>query len=359
MANLSINNLHGSIPIDDTIVRPFSIQLHITGRCDQKCGHCYLSGVSRDELPLSDWMSLIDEYYLLLRKYRCMAGFLAITGGDPILSPIFWPLLEYIRKKYGAFFIIVVMGNPYHIDRKTVQQLKDFGVYAYQISIDGMEEKHDALRKKGSFDDSLNALRIIKEGGLHAVVSMTISKYNCDELFALVKLIEMNNLADEIGFDRMIPVGNGSNMKELLFLPDEYRKWLFKVFKWEVLEGKSLFINKREKMWKLMFYQLGLVDPLGPSCSQEKGCYAGTGSISIMPDGTIYPCSKLMVAGGKYPEHSLEYIYKKNKITKELVNSRTTDACKKCEINDYCRGCPAMKYAVEGDINAKEPYCWK
>lgn len=368
MANALIPNLYGGdLAETGSGIRGISLQFHITAACDQNCKHCYMhnsdSYRSQIENPLSkeDALHLIDEYFSFLRDFNCAGAFVALTGGDPILSPYFWDILEHTHNLGGDQCTIVILGNPFHITPAVAKKMKDNGVSNYQISIDGLKETHDALRKPGSFDDSMRALEILHDAGINTIVAMTISKLNCDELIPLYEYLSSKTFVDCFGFDRMIPVGNGEKIRSEIFSPEDYRQFLFNIYKYEIFRGTDLTISKKEQLWKLLFLELGLLDPIDKTKKNHfvTGCSAGTGFVSVLADGTILLCSKLSLAAGKYPEKNFRDIFINNDVTKMLRQHDRYENCSSCSANIVCRGCPAMKFAVTGNYYGCEPYCWR
>lgn len=121
MANALIPGFYGTNLIEYARgVQGVSLQLHITAECDQMCKHCYMynspfySQQKNAPLEKQDLFNLIDEYFSFLAEYSTV-GFIAITGGDPILSPHFFELLEYINNHYRKRCTTVILGNPFHI----------------------------------------------------------------------------------------------------------------------------------------------------------------------------------------------------------------------------------------------------
>lgn len=70
-----------------------------------------------------------------------------VTGGDPILHPDFWRLLELLHDDGIPF---TILGNPFHLNDQICRELKAYGCEKYQLSIDGLRETHDWFRKPGS-----------------------------------------------------------------------------------------------------------------------------------------------------------------------------------------------------------------
>lgn len=60
-----------------------------------------------------------------------------ITGGDPILHPDFWRLLELLKSRNIPF---AILGNPFHLDLQVCLRLKEYGRQKYQLSLDGMKK---------------------------------------------------------------------------------------------------------------------------------------------------------------------------------------------------------------------------
>lgn len=366
MANFFLTNIYGTDESVFSFVQGISFQVHITAKCDQSCKHCYMYNSPhykpQIEHPLTkeQWFSLIDEYFAFLEAYNCLGGFLAITGGDPILSPDFWDILQYIQEKQKDC-LVVVMGNPFHIFEEEAIRMRKLGVHSYQISLDGLKETHDFLRKPGSFDESLRAMRVLHDAGIATTAAFTVSKLNEHEFLPLYRFLRELEYVDAFGFDRMVPTGNGEKIADEMFTAVEYREFLFKAFREEVLYGNELGIEKHDQMWRPMLYDLGLVDPActNPRNRFRSGCSCGTGTTSILADGTILPCRRLDIASGKYPEKSFRELFVQSPLTKQFRNHEKFEGCNECEVNTICRGCPSMKYAATGKFFAVDPYCWR
>lgn len=116
----------------------FSFQWHITDACDQRCKHCYIfSEDNCKKIDAMNWQQMQDTFDNCLdfcRIYDRLPYFY-ITGGDPILHPDFWKLLEKIKEHNIPF---TILGNPFHLNDQVCQKLKECGCQKYQLSLDGM-----------------------------------------------------------------------------------------------------------------------------------------------------------------------------------------------------------------------------
>lgn len=368
MANLENRSLYGYTytlnNINEAGIDTIGVQYHITTKCDLKCKHCYMGNSDgADDKRLQD-MSLDEsrtfllefEKYLLRHKKRAS---MYITGGDPILSEKFWDTLSMIKKSKclnGTF----VLGNSYHLNNDVVCKLKSYGVYAYQISIDGLEEKHDENRRKGSFQDALRALRLLHNIGIQTYVMFTVSKSNCEDFIPLYRLLDNMGIVDQISFDKMIPMGEARKRNDYVS-PKEYKDFLLEVYKFIVFEKPHTMFGFKDNLWKLLLAEQGMVTPY----KKDKqgilnGCLAcDCSSITILADGTVMPCRRLDIELGKYPKKSFEELLDNNEFYTALCDKDNYVKCRTCDLFPFCRGCLAVKYSMNGSIFAEDKYCWR
>jgi len=367
MANISTSIFYGIDSSDIYMgIEAMSLQFHITAKCDQKCKHCYMydsvdyTSQLVNTLSKAEMFQLVDEYFAFLKKHHCSSGSIYLTGGDPILSPYFWDLVEYIHKRDPRCFLSV-LGNSYHIDESVAKKMKDLGVQRYQISLDGMRETHDFFRKPGSFDDAVRALQVLHDSGLSVVVSFTLSKMNSADLIPLYDFLAHLGTVDIFGFDRLVPTGNAIHLQDTSFSPIEYRDYLFSVLIYMLRVNYDLRITMKDNLWRLLLFELGFIDPL-PEFTDQKcvsGCMAGVSAVAVLADGSILPCRKMSLSAGKFPEKSFEDIVVFNPVTQAIIQHNNYRVCNLCPLLKYCRGCRAIQYAVTGNMYTHDQNCWR
>ncbi|MDA8104253.1 MAG: radical SAM protein, partial [Nitrospiraceae bacterium] len=157
------------------------LELQVTDKCNLRCRHCYIGESGSDELPLNEIRAILSEFEAV-QGLRVL-----ITGGEPLLHSRFMELNEMLP----AFsFRKVLFTNGALLDKGKVVRLK---VDEVQISIDGLEDAHNALRGQGSFSDAVNALRKCRDEGLDVSVSTMVHAKNLGDFDA------MQRLFDELG----------------------------------------------------------------------------------------------------------------------------------------------------------------
>lgn len=351
---------------DANQIEQMSMQWHITTECDQRCKHCYMFESENyleqknNKLSIEESFLLVDEFYKLFKGFKTR-GNIYLSGGDPILSPNFWDILDYIHRRYCDDIYVGILGNSFHIDTEVAKSLKNYGVSAYQISLDGLEDTHDYIRKKGSFKDALRALECLHNAGLITMVMFTINERNCKDALPLFKFINTLDFVDGFCIDRMIPVGNALVNSDIQPIDKEiYKRLLYDIYKYEVLCKPRTNLAKKDNLWKLFLNERGLTDPIRDTENTVcTGCVAGVQAFSVLADGSVYACRRLDIKSGKFPESSLIDIFFNSQLHKDIRDVNKYNECKNCNLLKYCRGCPAMKYAVNGDIYSPDPTCWR
>ncbi|CAD6492420.1 MAG: Coenzyme PQQ synthesis protein E [Candidatus Argoarchaeum ethanivorans] len=343
----------------------FTLQWHLTAKCDQHCKHCYMYDSPtyeqevRNELKYETCLNIIDDFSNAIDHWG-ISGRINFTGGDPLLKERVFDIIEYARRKSIA---VGILGNPNHLDYKTAKKLKDLGVIRYQISIDGMEETHDSLRrKKGAFEDAIRAINVLNDVGIPSVVMFTLSKINANELIDVIRLVAKEGVSI-FDFARMVPIGSSMKLKEQMLSPQEYRALLLRVleeYKRLQENGTKTHYGRKENLWTLLYHELGLIKPL-PKDKETiyPGCAIGCSILTILADGTVLACRRLPLAIGNVPNQSIREIFIHSKEHNRMRQVEGMKKCGRCELLQFCRGCPAVAYGVHGDYMAEDPQCWK
>lgn len=253
-------------PIQTKAPLVFTLQWHLTACCEQKCKHCYMReeptylSELKNELDINACFKIVDDFVESFGPF-CQKLRINFTGGDPLLKEGIFDLINYASKRGIR---IGILGNPNLITPKIARKLKRVGVATYQVSLDGLAKTHDALRGKGGlFNQTLNALSILKKEGITTVVMFTLSKRNKKELIPLIKLLNKSKLVDIFDFARLVPCGSGRKLMKDLLSPKEFRNLLLEVF-YAYLDfakdGGSIYFGRKDSLWALLYHQLGLAN---------------------------------------------------------------------------------------------------
>lgn len=346
---------HGSEKIDRP---PFSFQWHITDECDQRCRHCYIYAENPERkaeyMAWDDMMRVLNNCLDFCRIFGYQPVF-HITGGDPILHSDFWALLEVLHNKGIGF---AVMGNPFHLDKRSCARLRRLGCRQYQLSLDGLEATHDALRRPGSYRETLDAIARLNRAHVESAVMTTVSSLNIAELPALIDVAASAKVG-VYAFARYC--STGSEGLDIVS-PEEYRQALVDCaarIRSLLAAGCRTFFSKKDHLWALLDYEEGRLSL--PETTEhtviQGGCHCGMGHLTILPDGRVMACRRVQDS------------YVGNALTDRLTDlwRKPMDAyrdferferCAGCRLLSFCRGCPAVARSVNGSFYAPDPQCW-
>jgi len=172
----------------------FKLQWHITAKCQMKCKHCYLyedetyKKEISNELDFKTCINIMDDFVEFCNHLK-IRPFISFTGGDPLLREDFFDLLY---EAHDRGIEIEILGNSFCVNDEIAFKLKSLGVNSYQLSLDGMKEIHDSLRVAGSFDDTIRAIKVLKNANIKTIISMTLSKQNAQDILKLMARIGIN-----------------------------------------------------------------------------------------------------------------------------------------------------------------------
>lgn len=337
----------------------FAFQWHITDDCDQRCKHCYIFSENNQKcLDSMNWEAMQKTLANCLDFYETFQRqpYFYITGGDPILHPDFWKLLDLLKEKHLPFSIL---GNPFHLNDAVCARLKACGCEKYQLSLDGLQKTHDWFRKPGSYRTTLETIACIKNSGMRAVIMSTVSGTNIEEIPALIDEV-VQSKADVFAFARYCPT---SEEKDTNIAPLRYRQLLAdceRKFNEYEAAGCETYFNKKDHLWTLYDYETGRFQI--PEAAEEgiiyEGCNCGNCHLTILPTGEVFACRRVQNSKvGNVLQDRLADLW----LTKmeDYRDYSAFEKCAKCELLAFCRGCPAVASGKTGRFYAPDPQCWK
>ncbi len=152
--------------------------VEITSRCNLACRHCYQGEAKAVDLDMEILSRLADEF-------EDIGGLrLIVSGGEPLLHPEFKEINQLVK---GRAFRSILLSNGTLISEAHVA---DMGFNEVQISLDGMEEGHDYLRGKGSFQKSIRALKLLREGGVPVSIASMVHSQNWYEFEQMEEMVQ-------------------------------------------------------------------------------------------------------------------------------------------------------------------------
>lgn len=265
---------------------------------------------------------------------------LFITGGEPLLHPGFFEIMEFsLQKKFVA---IEVATSGYMIDEDLAEKISQYKI-SVQISLDGTKEIHNFIRgKEDAFEKTIKAISLLAERGIPITVAATISSVNLKEIENIAK-ISKNSGATSVRLGYVFPVGrakevgwslNESEVKEANVMLEEigekYSDDNFHVADWKGagVESSDLLEKDEERI----------------------NCGAGYTLWSITSNGIVVPCFPFDIPLGNLTKNSVEEIAMSPQVNFfQNLPCPNEKMCGRCEKIYMCSFC-----YVGGYINSAE-----
>ena len=318
----------------------FYLQWHITHACNLRCAHCYQedyeSHMSRPEL-----FRCLDQFSALLEG-RDAEPQINLTGGEPLLHPDFFDLCREIRRRE---YRLGVLTNGTLIDGDAAERLAALSPVFVQVSLDGTEPVHDAIRGPGTFGRALRGIDRLKERGVRVLVSFTAQRSNCRCLGKLAEVCRAHGV-DKLWWDRVV-----TDDPRLAVTTGQFRRLVAltgRLRRGELADGGTPMVSSGRSL------QFGS-DP----CAEVYRCSAGENLLVLLADGSVMPCRRLPMVIGNVRDSSLKALYEDSPVMEELRAPFVPAECRGCRHLFRCGGgARCVTCAQTGRLDARDVNCF-
>ena len=269
---------------------PLYIAWQMTNECNLACLHCIEeSGPGKafsDELDRAQIMNFLEQVM------DQQVPYLSFSGGEPMVHPLFFDMVEYICGRDGQ---LKIETNGHYLSPENCARLKDAGVKAVQVSIDGASrETFNRMRVRGDFDRMIEGVHNLRDAGVPIEVNYSPTRFNVHEIGEAV------DLACELGAysfysGRTMYTGNAVKTWHLLAASDEQYDEFFKV-----LHAKTDEYGDR---MRVHFHEMGLLEELRYRLQHPAAL------LIVLPNGLVKLINALPFVCGDLREESLEDIW--------------------------------------------------
>lgn len=189
----------------------------ITDRCNLSCGHCGSSCTAEGQtLSVQD----IDNALGTIGPEKPAV---CLTGGEPMLHHEFFEIAGRVR---DMGFSWGMTTNATLIDEAAALRLREAGMSTVSVSLDGMEEQHDALRqRKGAWKLAVRGLKALQTAGFEPQVTTVLHSGNYDDLEPLYELLCEMGITSWRPIN-VEPIGRACESGDMLLSPDQFARLL-------------------------------------------------------------------------------------------------------------------------------------
>ncbi len=313
---------------------PVLSEVALTYRCNLSCKFCYAG--CRCTRRASKEMTT-DEIKRVLDVIHRDAQVPSVswTGGEPTMRD---DLVELTGYACSIGLRVNLITNGTLLNETLVTQLKDAGLKSAQVSLEAPDAAtHDAITQvSGSYERTLNGIRLLKDAGLHVHTNTTINQLNVD------RVIDMPKLAAELGLQRLsmnmvIPCGSATDAGVSVAYADIGA----------VVE--RLRKEARQVGVQFMWYSptpYCIYNPVASGLG-GKSCAACDGLLSVSPTGDVFPCSSVTKSVGNLLKTPFAKVWNSRKAMYWRDKRFMHKLCQGCDHSQICSGgCPIYWDAI-------------
>ena len=197
---------------------PLVVGWAITDKCNRKCACCDIwQGPVRD-LPTTRVFEIVDTLA------RMGALRISFTGGEPLLRKDMGKIIDYVHEKG----IETKLNTNGALVKRKIKQLKNLDMM--NLSLEGPEEIHDAIRGKGSFNEVMEAVRTAKAHNIKFNFASVLTRINLDAVDYILDKARQKNC--KVVFQPATRITLGSQRpNNLVSRENEYREVIKKLIK--------------------------------------------------------------------------------------------------------------------------------
>jgi len=302
---------------------PYRMDLALTYKCNNNCGHCYNEKKDSKELTTEEWKKVLDKLWNIGVPH------IVFTGGEPTLREDLKELITH-AEKLGQITGLNTNGRKLK-DEKYLKSLLEAGLDHIQITVASIDDKiHDEIcGSRGAFKETIEGLKNCVASEIYTVTNTTIMENNKDKALETVKAIRDLGV-EHIAVNSIIRSGKGKDAKGITI--DELENILKE-------GGKIGLEDDFEFRWytptpycKLNPMELGL---------GVKQCSACKLNMAIEPDGGVIPCQSYYNQLGNFLTEKWETIWDHELCKKVRNKEGLPKDCKECDLLSVCGGgCP-------------------
>ncbi len=311
-------------PFSTPVSAPYRMDLALTYRCDNGCGHCY---VERDrkvpEMDTGAWKKVID------RLWEIGIYHVSFTGGEATLRD---DLAELVAHTQDIGMVSGLLTNGRRLaDKKYLKTLVDEGIDYFQITLESADKSiHNAMIGTDGWDQTVAGIKNAAKTALYTITNTTITRHNIKTLSKTVDFIASLGV-NAFAMNSIIYSGDAKSGKTAVS-ERELEKALH-----EVTEAAGR--NNLRFIWYTPT-QYCKLDPMDLSIG-IKQCTAGKFNMLIEPDGTVLPCQSYFQPVGNILKDDWGSIWNHPLLVSLRKRDYVMEKCHTCEKLGVCGGgCP-------------------
>jgi AdoMet-dependent heme synthase len=338
---------------------PARVYWELTRACDLACRHCRAEAMrnrGRDELTTEECERVLSS----LAAAGPPQPHLVLTGGDPLKRPDLLHLVRYgVERGLG---VSLAPAATLALTREVVHALKDAGVSAMSLSLDGPSAaQHDSLRGiLGCFGWTLAAAGRIVGAGIPLQVNTLVSADTQPHLDSIGDLVGRLR-ASRWSLFFLVHVGRAKSLKQLTPVECEWTltrlaasasRWPFTLTTTEAPHFRRIVIQRMRAAGH------SAAEIHASPAARGFGIRDGNGIMFIAANGDVTPSGFLPLVVGNVRDSDPVALYRDADLFRALrATNEFSGRCGACMFRSVCGGSRARAFAASGDARSEDPLC--
>ena len=330
-----------SKPRKPTTPESLNFWIHTTNRCNLSCSYCYISTLNTTGgMSEETKKQLLHKLAQTVKKRKIRQVKFRLAGGEPLTQFKSWktfiPEAKEALMRLGCELELAFITNLTILNEEILAFSKAYNI-SYGVSLDGLEDHHDASRKFrngiGSFQTVDTNLRQLLTHGLSVSVNTVVNNQNLAGLPDLTRYL----IALDVPFRYSIVKGEAIDAEQL----ERYLSESYNIMGEAIQTGWQF--SRRHQFCDLKLNELGF-----------QACASGFSGGAIYVDGTLNYCH---VHAGDTAQPSFS-IFEQDMDLVDMIEmgshyeEKKSKDCSLCKYKSICTsGCPIYR------VNGKDPQC--
>lgn len=344
-------NLSPEREVFRTLSAPVTVQWELTPFCNERCVHCYnywRGPKSNEKLVISpETLTTYDRASQEIVKNKVFQ--VTVTGGEPL--SVLKQAYPYIERLTENGVGISFNTNLTILTKERARLLKNLGVRSILTSLISSDpELNDELTNRpNTHHDVSRGIRLALAEGFWVAVNMVVTKRNLFDIFSTAEYVKSLGVTAFSATKASTPI-NSPDFSEYALSREEFKFMINELLK--VRRELGLHTDSLE------FYPMCSFDTQeARDFAGNRICNAGKTACTIGFDGLVRPCSHASQTYGSITEDDgLRGSWQR--LQPWRTDEYTPQQCYMCPSRNRCRGgCRTEAFAIEGRLNAPDPYC--
>jgi len=327
----------------------------MTQACDWKAAS--VRARSRRE---RDHFSTAEAFHLVEEVAAMHVPLLALTGGDPLLRPDLFPVIEFAAQR-SVRTSLTLLPTPL-LDAATIAELKASGLMRVGFWLHGSTAALDDAHwtAPGCHRRTLAVVASCHEVQLPVQINTILSRRNFHDIDPMIELLTR---LDVDLWNVFFFVPQSPEQASEVLTADEHEQVFAKLYSASKIANFQIKTTEGQHFQRYLMQQRvresrGRLTEADVLSRGAKGVNEGKGFVFINHTGEVYPSRFLPLSGGNVTTQPLAEVYCDSPLLVSLLDSsRLTGKCGRCKFRNVCGGSRARAYAMTGDLFAPDPCC--